>query len=103
MHDPVHPVRVFVNEGFDVEGGEWDVPHGIVGVEGVRDVGVPLKADPVAVQVDGLESGVDQVWSLTQFYSVDFSKSRIDVVRFQQTHNQGLRQLLLTVSWDLRA
>ena len=24
-------------------------------------------------------------------------------VRFQQTHNQGLRQLLLTVSWDLRA
>ena len=59
MHDPVHPVRVFVNEGFDVEGGEWDVPHGIVGVEGVRDVGVALKADPVAVQVDGLESGVD--------------------------------------------
>ena len=24
-------------------------------------------------------------------------------VHFQQTHNQGLRQLLLTVSWDLRA
>ena len=24
-------------------------------------------------------------------------------VRFLQTHNQGLRQLLLTVSWDLRA
>ena len=24
-------------------------------------------------------------------------------VRFQQTHNQGLRQLLMTVSWDLRA
>ena len=24
-------------------------------------------------------------------------------MRFQQTHNQGLRQLLLTVSWDLRA
>ena len=46
-----------------------------------------------------------QVWSLTQFYSVDFSKSRINVkkVRFQQTHNQGLRQLLLTVSLDLRA
>ena len=44
-----------------------------------------------------------QVWSLTQLYSVDFSKSRIGVkkVRFQQTHNQGLRQLLLTVSWDL--
>ena len=25
------------------------------------------------------------------------------LVRFQQGHNQGLRQLLLTVSWDLRA
>ena len=51
------------------------------------------------------EAGWDQVWSLTQFYSVEFSKSRIDVkkVRFQQTHNQGLRQLLLTVSWDLNA
>ena len=40
-----------------------------------------------------------QVWSLTQFYSVDFAKSRINVkVCFQQTHNQGLRQYLLTVS-----
>ena len=44
------------------------------------------------------------LWLLTQFYSVDFSKSRIVVkVRVLQTHNQGLRQLLLTVSWDLRA
>ena len=34
--------------------------------------------------------------------SVVFSQSRIGVkkVRFQQTHNQGSRQLLLTVSWD---
>ena len=56
-----------------------------------------VDADPSGVPTD------PQVWSLTQFYSVDFSKSRIDVkkVRFQQTHNQGLRQLLLTVSWDL--
>ena len=39
----------------------------------------------------------------TQLFSVDFSRSRIGVkkVRFQQTHNQGLRQSLLTVSWDL--
>ena len=46
-----------------------------------------------------------QVLSLTQLYSVDFTKSRIGIkkVRFQQTHNQGLCQLLLTVSWDLRA
>ena len=46
-----------------------------------------------------------KVWSPTQFLYVDFSKSTISVkkVRFQQTHNQGLCQLLLTVSWDLRA
>ena len=46
-----------------------------------------------------------QVWSLTQFYSFDFSQSRIGVkkVHFQQTHNQGLRQLILKVFWDLRA
>ena len=29
-------------------------------------------------------------------------KDRRKKVRFQQTHNQGLRQLLLTLSWDLR-
>ena len=45
-----------------------------------------------------------QVWSLTQLYSIDFSQSKISVkVCFQQTHNQGFCQLLLTVSWDLRA
>ena len=30
-------------------------------------------------------------------------KNRCKKVCSQQTHNQGLRQLLLTVSWDLRA
>ena len=30
-------------------------------------------------------------------------KDRCKQVRFQHTNNQGLRQLLLTVSWDLRA
>ena len=30
-------------------------------------------------------------------------KDQCKKVRFQQTHNQGLRQLLLTVSWELRA
>ena len=46
-----------------------------------------------------------QVRTQNQFYSVDFSQSRIGVkrVRFQQTHNQGLRQLFQTGSWDLRA
>ena len=31
------------------------------------------------------------------------SKDRYKQVRFQQSHNQGVRQLLLTVSWDLCA
>ena len=59
----------------------------------------------LSVPVKG-QSCSKQVWSLPQFYSVDFSQSRIarcKKVRFQQTHNQGLRQLLLTVSWDLCA
>ena len=30
-------------------------------------------------------------------------KDRCKIVRFQQMHNKGLCQLLLTVSWDLRA
>ena len=29
-------------------------------------------------------------------------KDRCKQMHFQQTHNQGLRQMLLTVSWDLR-
>ena len=37
------------------------------------------------------------------FYWLFKIKDRCKKVRFQQTHNQGLRQLLLTVSWDLRA
>ena len=43
-----------------------------------------------------------QVWSPTQFSSVDFSLSRIGVKKCVN-NNQGLRQLLLTVSLDLRA
>ena len=56
-----------------------------------------------ATSVQG--GGEVQVWSLTQFYSVDYSHSRISVekVRFQQTLNQGLHQLFVTASWDLCA
>ena len=43
-----------------------------------------------------------QVWSPSQFYSLDFSQSRTCVKKC--FHNkQGLCQLLLTVSWELRA
>ena len=42
-----------------------------------------------------VDDTAQQVWSLTQFYSVDFSQSRIGLkkVRFLHVHNQGLRQL----------
>ena len=55
-------------------------------------IGVEL-FDNVQDHISRTRSGdTPQVWSLTQFYSVDFSKSRIDVkkVHFQQTHNQGV-------------
>ena len=43
-----------------------------------------------------------QVRSLTQFYSVGFSQSRIGVEKFViiNAHNQGLRQVFLTVAWE---
>ena len=47
-----------------------------------------------------------QVWLVTNsilFCTLFTIKDWCKVVRFQQTHNQGLRQLLWTVSWDLRA
>ena len=48
------------------------------------------------------EANNQQVWSLSQFYSVDFPKSRIDGKKCV-LNNQDLHQLLLTVSWDLCA
>ena len=48
--------------------------------------------------MDDITPHVSQVWTLTQFYSVEFSPSYVSVekVCFQQTHNQGLRQLFVT-------
>ena len=39
----------------------------------------------VVFEVDGEEPGVEQVWSVTQFYSVDFSQSRIGVKKCVST------------------
>ena len=39
-----------------------------------------------------------QVWSISQFYSVDKVKDQCAKVHFQQTHNQGFRQPILMVS-----
>ena len=51
--------------------------------EVVSDDGVGVRyADPVPAlrtAEDVVQADVGQVWSLTQFYSVDFSKSRIGV------------------------
>ena len=46
----------------------------------------------------GVDSGVSKVWSLTQFYPVDFSQSECEKVHSHHTQNQGLRQLFLTVA-----
>ena len=48
------------------------------------------------------QDGDQQVWSRTQFYSVDFPKSRIVGKRWV-FNNQGLHHLFLTVSEDLCA
>ena len=42
------------------------------------------------------------VTSSILFYELFKINERCAKVRFQQTHNQGLHQLLLTVSWALR-
>ena len=46
-------------------------------------------------------------WSPTQFLSLDLSQLSIKIgvkkCVFQKSHNQGLHQLYLTVSWDLCA
>lgn len=56
----------------------------------------PLSPSPKNNLNPGYSEMQGQLWSLTQFYSDDFSKCK--KVCFQQMHNQGLRQLLLTVS-----
>ena len=50
------------------------------------------------------QPGKFKVWSLPQFYSVDFSKSRICGKKciFNKLTHQGLCQLFLTGSWDRR-
>ena len=68
----------------DVPVVELDVPR-VVGGEGHADLGL-----------EHLVGALEDVRSSHKLYSVDFSQSRIGVkkVRLQQTHNQGLRQLL---------
>ena len=71
---------------------------------------IPTPSRPVATlmttgrRMEAISMSLKQVCSLTQFYSVDFSQSRIGVEKlcFQPSQNQGFRQLFLTVAWDLR-
>ena len=50
---------------------------------------------------NALKSSPGLVTNSILFCSLFKIKNWCQKVRFQQTHNQGLRQLLLTVSWDL--
>ena len=59
--------------------------------DGAVQVPLVLRHDDGTVNVTG-DLSTEKVWSLTQFYSVDFSQSRIGD---QQTHNQCLRQLFV--------
>ena len=74
----------------------------------------PRTAVPNAEREEGLSGEIpgkfwhqpttQQVWVLAQFYSVDSTIKELCLKSvFLQTHNQGLCQLFLTVSWDLRA
>ena len=72
---------------------------------------VDLEAEPLDLSQERKlvlrvgDLSIDHVRSLTQFQSVNLILSRIVVrkcVFILQTHNQGLCQLFLTVSWDLR-
>ena len=60
---------------------------------------------PRPFEHEEIQRRVHQVWSLTQFYAVDSSKSRIGgkkcVFSKRTIKPQGLRQLLLPTSWDL--
>ena len=51
------------------------------------------------------QAGEVQVWSLTQFYSVGFSQSRIRETKvcFLYKHIKGLLHMFMIVSWDVWA
>ena len=68
-----------------------------VDVYPVVDTGGFLMCVLKDVLVGAIFFAVDQVWSLTQIYSVDFSQSWIGVKKCIQ-QNQGLLQGFLTVS-----
>ena len=63
----------------------------------------PLRIKPGGGQESQGLALPGQVTSSILFCGLFKIKDQWKQVRFQQTHNQGLRQLFLTVSWDLRA
>ena len=70
--------------------------------EGVGFVPLADPPDHVApVALAAQNKGLVTNWFL--FCWLFIIKDRCEKVHLQQTHNQGLGQLLLTVSWDLRA
>ena len=61
----------------------------------------PIGVEGHSVVLPSFDEIAQVCWSLTQFYSFDFLQSRIGV-KIVVFNNQGLCQLFLTVSWDLR-
>ena len=90
-------------------GGNGSMPNNTkmnrISYETFNTIQVKEKESRMEDRYDFLLARVGQVWSLTQFYSVDFShiKNRCEQVLFQQAYDQGLSQLFLTVSCDLPA
>ena len=65
--------------------------------------GVGVSSPPAPVSLEELLLESELVTNSILFCWLLTIKDRWKKVRFQQTHYQGLRRLLLTVSWDLRA
>ena len=74
------------------------------GAAGALGLGAGVKAATVPTHLDSSIWGSSGLVTNSIIFCRLFTiKDRCKKVRFLQTQNQGLRQLLLTVSWDLCA
>ena len=82
----VKPWQFFFEQDVDV--GPLTVHEVDAKADGLNE-GVFLGRSHVHLLIEHVKAGGDQVWSLTQFYSVDFSKSRIGVKSAFSTNAQS--------------
>ena len=66
-----------------------------------QEVTIVVVVVVVKVLMIRCQAGEAQVWSLTQFYSVGFSQSRIGGVKKYALSNLGFHRLFSTVYWEL--